>query len=286
MTERRTADRVPVRIRPAGRRTKVDLREVWQYRDLILLFARKEFALRYKQTILGPLWAFIHPLLSSIVLTVAFSGIVRVDTEGVPHLIFYLVSNSLWSFFSGCLRSNARTFTGNAYLFGKVYFPRLTVPISNMLVSLITFGIQTLITLAFLAFFVLTGQVRPVWALWPLLPLLLLMLGVLGVGGGIIISSLTTKYRDLVLLLDFGVQLLMYISPVVYPVSLLSKPGLRALMLLNPVTMPMEWFRGILLGRGTLDGRYLAASAVLTAAIAILGVRVFTRVERTFMDTV
>ena len=275
-----------VRITPVQKHLEWQMKELWEYRDLILLLTKKRFTIRYKQTILGPLWAFLYPVAASLIMTLVFGEIVRVDTDGIPHVLFYLCSNALWAFFSECVRGNARTFTDNAYLFGKVYFPRLTVPVSNLFFSLISFAIQIIVLLGFLLYFIIAGVVSPVYACWPLLPFLLVILGIQGVSVGVIISSLTTKYRDLAIVVDFGVQLWMYVSPVVYPLSSIQNGFLRALMLLNPVTAPMECFRKILLGQGSIEPVFLTISLAVTAVLAVCGILIFNRVEKTFMDTV
>ncbi len=264
----------------------LNLKEVWDYRDLIVLFTRRSFKLTYKQTILGPAWIFLNPLISSLMYAVVFGGIAGIGTEGVPMLLFYLASNAIWQFFYACIVNNARTFTENAGVFGKVYFPRLTTPISNMLSSVIRFFIQMLMVLALLAFYLIRGEVHPNWKLWPLIPVVLLHLGLLGLGCGIIISSLTTKYRDLVVLVDFGAQLWMYATPIVYPLSMMEGGLLKNIIMLNPVSAPVEFFRCALLGQGTFLPGYLAVSWVVTILIVVIGVMVFNKVEKTFMDTV
>lgn len=261
------------------------LREFWQYRDLVWLFTRRSFMVSYMQTVLGPLWLFLNPLLTGIAYVILFGQIAKLSTDGVPQLLFYLSGNAVWAFFSGCVTVNASTFTSNAPLFGKVYFPRLIMPVSSVLSKLILFGIQMLLVLALLFRYVLRGSITPVWKLWVFLPLLILQLGVLGMGIGIIISSLTTKYRDLHVLVDFGMSLWMYATPVVYPLSTVNEK-LRRLLLLNPVTSVMEAYRRILLGVGQFDGGNFAYSLVFTLVVAIAGILIFNRVERTFMDTI
>lgn len=191
-----------------------NLKEVWQYRDLIVLFTKRTFTLTYKQTILGPAWIFLNPLFSSIIYAFVFGGIAGMSTDGVPQILFYLCSNAIWIFFSTSVTKNASTFTANANVFGKVYFPRLTIPISNVLASVIQFCVQMILVAFFLTYYVIKGVVHPDWKLWLLIPLVLIHLGLLGLGCGIIISSLTTKYRDLAILVTFGVQLWMYATPV------------------------------------------------------------------------
>ena len=264
----------------------LNLKEVWRYRDLIVLFTRRTFVLTYKQTILGPAWIFLNPLISSIIYAFVFGGIAGIQTDGVPQLLFYLCSNAIWIFFSSCVTKNAQTFTANAGVFGKVYFPRLTTPISNVLASIIQFGVQMILVMAFLAYYLVKGAVSPNWWAWLLIPVALVHLGLMGLGFGIIISSLTTKYRDLAILVNFGVQLWMYATPIVYPLSQLGDGLMKTILLINPVTAPVELIRYAVLGRGTIVPAYLALSWAITALVALVGVMLFNHVEKTFMDTV
>lgn len=265
---------------------QLNLKEVWQYRDLIYLFTKRSFVVSYKQTILGPAWIFLTPLFSSIVQAFVFGGIAGIETDGVPMLLFYLCSNAVWTFFSTCLINNANTFTENAYVFGKVYFPRLTMPISNILSCAIRFGIQMILVLLFMVYFLIQGQVAPHWASWILIPLELVHLGVLGMGFGIIVSSMTTKYRDLGVLVGFGVSLWMYLTPIVYPLSIAAEGWMKTLLMLNPVTIPVEMIRYAVVGKGTFLWGYYGLSWILTLVVALLGIMIFNKVERTFMDTV
>ena len=264
----------------------LNIKEVWQYRDLITLFTRRAFVLTYKQTILGPAWIFLNPLISSIIYAFVFGGIAGIGTGGVPQILFYLCSNSIWIFFSTNVTKNAQTFTANANVFGKVYFPRLTVPISNVYASIIQFGVQMLLVCAFLVYYIISEQVYPNWGAWLLIPFILLHLGLLGLGCGIIISSLTTKYRDLAILVNFGVQLWMYATPIIYPISQLGDGWMKKVIMLNPVTAPVELFRYAVLGQGVIMPQYLALSVIITIAIVIIGIIIFNKVEKTFMDTV
>lgn len=265
---------------------QLNLKEVWQYRDLIYLFTKRSFVVSYKQTVLGPAWIFLTPLFSSIVQAFVFGEIAGIETDGVPVLLFYLCSNAIWTFFSTCLINNANTFTENAYVFGKVYFPRLTMPISNILSCAIRFGIQMILVLLFMVYFLIQGQVAPHWAAWILIPLELVHLGVLGMGFGIIVSSMTTKYRDLGVLVGFGVSLWMYLTPIVYPLSIAAEGWMKTLLMLNPVTIPVEIIRYAVVGKGTFLWGYYGLSWLLTLAVALLGIMIFNKVERTFMDTV
>lgn len=261
------------------------LKEVWQYRELIALFTKRSFKVAYMQTIFGSLWLFISPMLTSITHLIVFGNIAKLGTDGIPQLLFYFSGNAIWTFFSSCVSGNASTFTSNAGLFGKVYFPRLTIPISHVLSNAIRFLIQMSIVALLIVYYLYWGLlvVHPLRLLF--LPLILLWLGVMGMGCGIILSSLTTKYRDLSVLVGFGISLWMYGTPVVYPLSMLTGT-LRQLIILNPVTMPVELFRWAMLGTGTLNMRYIIISLFFTAVVFLLGVVMFNRVERTFMDTV
>jgi len=272
-------------ITPRKKWWDLQLRDVWHYRDLIGLFVRRDFVSRYKQTILGPLWFIIQPLLTSLVFTVIFGNIAQLPTDGLPQMLFYMSGTIMWSYFSSCLTSTSTTFTSNAHLFGKVYFPRLVMPISIVISNLITFAIQFVFFLAYFAFFALRGSaVRfTSWAL--VLPLLVLLMAGLGLGFGIIISSLTTKYRDLQHLVGFGVSLWMYGTPVIYPVSSIPEQW-RWVADVNPVTPIIETFRAGFLGAGDASWPRLAYSAGFMVVVIFIGVVIFNRVERTFIDTV
>ncbi|MBE6649565.1 MAG: ABC transporter permease [Ruminococcaceae bacterium] len=264
----------------------LNLSEVWKYKDLIVLFTKRTFVLTYKQTVLGPAWIFLNPLISSIIYAFVFGGIAGIGTEGVPQLLFYLCSNAIWTFFSTCVTKNASTFTANAAVFGKVYFPRLTTPISNVLSSLIQFGVQMILVVVFLVYYLIKGAVSPNWLAWLAIPIELIHLGLFGLGVGIIISSMTTKYRDLSILVGFGVSLWMYITPIVYPISQLGDGFMKTILMINPVTAPVEVIRYAILGQGTIMPIYLAISWALTVIVMVFGIMIFNKVEKTFMDTV
>ncbi len=264
----------------------LNLKEVWQYRDLIWLFTKRSFVLTYKQTVLGPIWLFLNPMLTSLIYTFVFGNIAGMSTDGLPQILFYLTSNAIWVYFSSCVTKNATTFTTNAGVFGKVYFPRLTTPISNMISSVIQFGIQMILVLVVLMYYVAIGEVHPNWWAWLTIPLVLVELGMMGLGIGIIVSSMTTKYRDLTVLVTFGVQLWMYATPVIYPLSQLGDGLMKTIMWCNPATAPIELFRYAVLGQGTIDVFYLAISCVVTVLVMLFGIMVFNKVEKTFMDTV
>lgn len=262
------------------------LKEVWRYRDLIVLFTQRNFITRYKQTVLGPAWLFINPIISSLIYCFIFGGIAGISTGEIPQMLFYMSGNAIWAFFSGCVTKNASTFTANAGVFGKVYFPRLTTPISNVLTSIIEFFIQMIMVLVFMVYYMVQGAVHPNFLAWPLVLLVLVELGVMGMGVGIIISSLTTKYRDLSILVSFAVQLWMYITPVVYPLAQAGDGKLRTILLINPVTAPAEVYRYALLGQGEIVPIALIWSVIFTVITAIFGIMIFNKVEKTFMDTV
>mgnify|MGYP002619694800 FL=1 len=262
------------------------LKEVWQYRDLIILFTKRNFQVRYKQTVLGPAWLFINPIISSLIYCFIFGGIAGISTGEIPQILFYMAGNAIWTFFSSSVNRNASTFTANANVFGKVYFPRLTTPISNVLTSVLEFGIQILLVLVFIIYYMIVGAVHPNWIAWLLVPVVLLHIGMMGMGVGIIISSMTTKYRDLSILVGFAIQLWMYVTPVVYPLSQASKGWIRKILLINPVTAPVEVFRYAVLGEGEIMVGALIWSWGFTLVVTVCGIMVFNKVEKTFMDTV
>ena len=260
------------------------LKEVLKYRDLIFLFVKRNFVSQYKQTILGPAWALIQPLMTTVVFTVVFGNIAGLAADGVPSFLFFMCGNIAWHYFSGCLTSTANTFTGNAGVFGKVYFPRLVSPISTVLTNLISFGIQFVMFLVFLIIYWIRGEVHPTpYAL--MLPLLLIHMAMLSLGVGIIISSLTTKYRDLKMLVGFGVSLWMYGTPVAYDISIIPQKYM-SLYMLNPMTPVINAFRKAFLGIGSFVLPHYLISWGVTVVVLFFGLMLFSRVEKTFMDTV
>lgn len=266
---------------------ELHLADLWRYRDLLWMFVRRDFVAVYKQTILGPLWFFIQPLLTTLTFTIIFSGVAKISTDGLPPLLFYLAGTTPWNYFATCLTKTSTTFKDNANLFGKVYFPRLITPLSIVVSTLIQFVIQfaTLI-IALVWYLWQDAAIHPDWAGILLgSPLLILMLGGLGLGFGIIISAMTTKYRDLAFLVTFGVQLAMYATPIVYPLSTVPKKY-RSWLELNPMTGVVEAFRSIYLGVGSFSWPMLGYSAAFTVVVLLLGIIIFNRVEKTFMDTV
>ena len=272
-------------IKPKTGWFDINLKELIQYKDLIVMFVKRDFKTMYKQTILGPLWIIINPLLTTLMFTVVFGNIANISTDGMPQIVFYMLGTTVWTYFSSCLTKTSSTFTANAGIFGKVYFPRLVTPISTVISGLINFGVQFLMFLGFMAYFMIKGSpIEP--NLWILItPLLLVQLAALALGFGIIISSMTTKYRDLAVLVTFGVQLWMYATPVVYPASQIGGK-LKTLMMLNPVSPIVESFRYAFLGSGSIPWNYLGISVVTTLVVLFAGVVLFSRVEKTFMDTV
>ena len=272
-------------IKPKTGWFDINLKELVQYKDLIVMFVKRDFKTMYKQTILGPLWIIINPLMTTLMYTIVFGNIANIPTDGMPQIVFYMLGTTVWTYFSSCLTKTSSTFTGNAAIFGKVYFPRLVTPISTVISGLINFGVQFLMFLGFMAYFMIKGSpIEP--NLWILItPLLLVQLAALALGFGIIISSMTTKYRDLAVLVTFGVQLWMYATPVVYPASQIGGK-LKTLMMLNPVSPIVESFRYAFLGSGSIPWNYLGISVVTTLVVLFAGVVLFSRVEKTFMDTV
>jgi lipopolysaccharide transport system permease protein len=261
------------------------LNEIWQYRDLYTLFVKRDIITQYKQTVLGPAWFFIQPALTTIMYMVVFGGIAKISTDGLPQPMFYLAGIVCWQYFADCLNKTSSTFTANAGIFGKVYFPRLIVPLSTVTSNLVRMGIQFLLFVAVYLYFVLTGvQVAPnIYIL--LIPVLIFMLAGLALGFGIIISSMTTKYRDLTILFSFIVHLWMYATPVIYPLSTMS-PERQWIMAINPVTSIIEAFKYATMGVGTFHWGMLGYSFGFMVALLALGVVVFNKVQKSFMDTV
>jgi lipopolysaccharide transport system permease protein len=272
-------------IRPHRGWLEINFAELWKARELVFLFFWRDFVSIYKQTILGPLWYIIQPLFTTVTFTIVFGHIAKLSTDGLPNFLFYMAGTVLWAYFADSLNKTSSTFINNEHLFGKAYFPRLVVPISILLSNLVTFTIQFSMFLIFLLYFRLTGAiVHPnLWVLF--VPVLLLLMAGMGLGFGIIISALTTKYRDLRYLFNFSVQLLMYATPVIYPISSVSE-GLKPFLMANPLTAVIETFRYAFLGVGMLNGWALLYSAGFTLIILLMGTLLFNRVEATFMDTV
>ena len=271
-------------IRPYNKLLDLKLNELWQYRDLIIMFVKRDFKTMYKQTILGPLWIIINPILTTLMQVLVFGNIANISTDGMPQFLFYMSGNTMWLYFSGCLTKTSNTFVANSGVFGKVYFPRLVTPISIVISGLISFLVQFVILLFVVGYYTINKVIHPNVLVF-LTPLLVLELALLGMGCGIIISALTTKYRDLAVLVTFGVQLWMYGSAIIFPVSSIPQRWGEILML-NPVVPIVEAFRYAFTGNGTFLILYLGISIVVTLIILLGGVIIFNRVEKTFMDTV
>ncbi|HRS54472.1 MAG TPA: ABC transporter permease [Bacteroidales bacterium] len=261
------------------------LTELWHYRDLIMLFVRRDIVAVYKQTILGPLWYIIQPILTTLVFTIVFGNIARLSTDGLPPVLFYLAGVVGWQYFSNCIIKTSYTFINNAQIFGKVYFPRLTVPISIVISSLLTFTIQFLLFLIFVFYYYLKGVDIKLTSAALMLPLLVLIMALLGLGLGIIISSLTTKYRDLQFLVAFGVQLFMYATPIIWPISSIPEKW-KMFLIANPMAPIIEAIRYGFLGSGSFTYCQLIYSTIFSIVIFFIGVILFNKVEKNFMDTV
>jgi len=273
-------------INPSSGWLDIRLYDVWRYRDLLWMFVKRDFISVYKQTILGPLWYLIQPILTTIMFIVIFGNVAKIPTGGMPPILFYLTGLTVWNYFSSCLTKVSSTFLINANIFGKVYFPRLVVPLSNVVSNLISFAIQFgLLAVVAVYYVIFKGYVLHITSYLLLLPVILLLIAGLSLGLGIIISSLTTKYRDLSYLVGFGVQLLLYATPVIYPMSYIHGKY-RALLLANPMSSLVEIFRLSLFGVGTFDIYQLLYSTIFTIASLFIGIIIFNRVEKSFMDIV
>ncbi|SDB64918.1 lipopolysaccharide transport system permease protein [Flavobacteriaceae bacterium MAR_2010_188] len=274
-------------IEPKSSLFKLNLAEVWRYRDLLMLFVRRDFVSVYKQTVLGPLWFIIQPIFTSVVQLFVFTNIAQISTDGIPPLLFYLSGNVMWQYFSGCLTLTSNTFRGNAGIFGKVYFPRLITPLSLVISQLLKFAVQFGLFLAVWFYFYYdqsAGALNPNWTII-LLPVLVIIMAGLALGAGMIISALTTKYRDFSFLLSFAVQLLMYATVVIYPLSA-APVEYRKYIIANPMTPLIETFRYSFTGTGTFSWLYLGYSFFFMIILMLAGIVVFNKVEKTFMDTV
>lgn len=273
-------------IKPRNSLLSVDFKELWHYRDLIGMFVKRDITIIYKQTILGPLWFFIQPMLTTVMYMVVFGGIAKISTDGLPQPLFYLSGICLWQYFANCLDRTSSTFITNANIFGKVYFPRLVIPFSIVISNLIQLAIQFVLFLIVYSFYILKGvEIVPNIYL-TLFPLLILMTAGLSLGFGILFSSMTTKYKDLTILLTFCIQLWMYATPVIYPLSFVTNGTVRFIMELNPLTSIIEAFKFGVLGVGTFSWGALGYSFSFMVILLAVGIIVFNRVQRSFMDTV
>ena len=293
-----SAETWDLEIKPQSHLLDINLREVWRYRDLLWMFVKRDFTAQYKQTILGPLWHFIQPLFTTVVFLVVFTNIAKISTDGVPPVLFYMSGITIWNYFSSCLNATSNTFVANAGIFGKVYFPRLVIPLSTVMSNIVKFGIQFLLLLAAMLWYKLTPSIPSTplpsadkfnpstFTSLALIPTIILIMAGLGLGLGIIISSMTTKYRDLTVLIGFAVQLLMYATPVVYPLSTITSAKLRFWITLNPLTPLVEAFRYAMLGVGSFDYASFGYSIGFLVITLFIGLLIFSKVEKTFMDTV
>lgn len=273
-------------ITPKDKLLAIDWAELWRYRDMFLLFVARNFRTAYKQTILGPLWFIITPVLSVIVYATVFGGIAQIPTDGVPAILFYLLGISIWGYFASCLSATSNSFVSNADIFGKVYFPRIIMPLVAVTTNMLSLVIQLAIFAAFYIYYVATGtQLVIHWQL-ALFPFLILLLALMAVGFGMIFSSMTTKYRDLQIMLNKVISLWVYVTPVIYPLSMVTNPKLHLAMSLNPVTPVMEAIKYSLLGQGQFSWLWLDYSAACTLVLLVFGLMLFNKVQKSFMDTV
>lgn len=273
------------RIQPSESLFRLGLKEVWNYRDLLFLFVKRDIVTVYKQTILGPLWFFIQPILTTITYMFVFGNLAGISTDGVPQILFYLAGITIWNYFNELLSQTSKTFTENAPIFGKVYFPRLILPLSKVISNLVKFGIQFLLFFSVWFFYIVKGEnINPNFSI-AFVPFLLVMMGGIGLGFGLISSALTTKYRDLTFLITFGVQLLMFASPVIYPMSSLSQEY-QQILWFNPLSSILEAFKYAFLGSGVFSWFWLGYSATFTVGILFIGALIFNKIEKSFIDTV
>lgn len=281
-----TTEHWDIEIKPQSGWFDLRLADVWRYRDLMVLFVRRDFVAQYKQTILGPLWHFIQPIMTSIMFLLVFTKIAKIPVDGDP-IVFYMSGNIIWSYFSNCLTSTASTFTSNASIFGKVYFPRLVLPISIVMSNMVKFGIQFLLLLATMVYsHFANGYPFYISWTWIFIPVLIVIMAGLALGLGIIISAVTTKYRDFTVLIAFAVQLLMYLTPIIYPLSYLQGKSYGKYVAYNPLSYAVEAFKLCVTGQGTVTQAGMLYCVGFMFALLFVGAVIFTKVEKTFMDTV
>lgn len=263
----------------------INFKEIWNYKDLILMFIKRDFVSVYKQTILGPLWFFIQPLFTTLIFTVIFGNIAKISTNGIPHTLFYLAGITCWNYFADTLNNISNTFLTNQHVFGKVYFPRLIVPISVVISNLLKFTIQFLLFLGFYFYFFFKGNSLTPNKILFLLPYLIFLMGVVSLGFGILLSSMTTKYRDLKFLLQFSVQLWMYATPIIYPFSTIPEKY-KFLALFNPMTPIVEAFRFGFFGKGFFEWQAIGITTIVSFGVLFIGILIFNKTEQNFMDTI
>jgi lipopolysaccharide transport system permease protein len=272
-------------IKPQTHWYDLRIKEIFKYKDLLLLFVKRDFISIYKQTILGPLWFFIQPIITAITFTVIFGSLAKISTDGLPQILFYMCGITLWNYFADTLTKTADTFSSNVNIFGKVYFPRMIVPLSVVVSNLIKLGIQFLLFLCIWIYYLIQTDLIHPNKMLVLIPYLIILIGFMALSFGIIISSLTTKYRDLKFLVTFGIQLMMYASPIVYPLSIVPEKY-KWIIIANPVTSIIESFKYAFLGVGEFNWFYLGYSTLFTIVLFMIGLVIFHRVEKSFMDTV
>ncbi|MDH5655978.1 MAG: ABC transporter permease [Spirochaetia bacterium] len=272
-------------IKPKSNIFELHLGDLWRYRDLIWLFVKRDLTINYKQTILGPIWFVVQPVIMTLIFTLVFGLFARISTDGVPPFLFYLAGNVVWAYFATCVNETSNTFVSNASIFGKVYFPRLTVPISVVIGTVVKFFVQLGLFIAVYLYFYLNGSDLKITIALLGLPLLILQMGILSLGVGILISSLVTKYRDLTLLMAFGVQIWMYATPVIYPLSMIPEKYVF-LYMFNPMASILEWFKYAVFGIGSLRPEFILISWMITLLIFAIGLVMFNKIEKSFMDTV
>jgi lipopolysaccharide transport system permease protein len=274
-------------IRPKRHAFDINFKEIWGYRDLLSMFVKRDVVTVYKQTVLGPIWFIVQPILTTVIYMVVFGSIAKISTDGQPMALFYLSGIVIWNYFAECFNATSTTFTANAAIFGKVYFPRLIMPLSKVVSGIIKFLIQLAFFGAVYAYYLIKGDaaIAPNWTL-ALIPVYVLIMALMGMGAGILFTSLTTKYRDLTFLISFGVQLLMYATPVIYPMSTIPDGKLKILIMANPLTPIVEGFKYAFLGAGEFSWFNLGYSALFTTILLVVGIVVFHRTERNFIDTV
>jgi lipopolysaccharide transport system permease protein len=272
-------------IEPQTSLFELNLKDVWRYRDLLWMFVKRDFVSFYKQTILGPLWFFIQPLFTTIIYTFIFGGLANLSTDGLPQPLFYMAGITAWNYFADCITKTSTVFKDNANIFGKVYFPRLIMPLSIVVSNLVRFGVQMLLLFMMMGYYTANNALFTITPAILLFPVLIILMALLGLGLGLIITALTTKYRDLAFLVTFGIQLLMYTTTVIYPLS--SAPEkYKTLISLNPMTGVIEAFRYAFLGQGQISINTLGYSTLFTIVVVVLGILIFNKTEKTFVDTV
>jgi lipopolysaccharide transport system permease protein len=273
-------------IKPKAKLLDFNFAEIWRYRELMMLFVKRDFIAYYKQTILGPIWHVIQPILTTVMFLLIFTRVARLPTDGIHPVLFYMSGITLWNYFSICLTGTSNTFLTNVAIFGKVYFPRIIMPLSVIISNLVRFGVQFLLLLSVIIFFSFNGHPIHLTFNWLMIPFLLVLMAGIGLGLGIIISSITTKYRDFAMLLTFGVQLFMYATPIAYPLSHLEKLGFAWILKLNPITPIAEAFRYALFGKGMFSISDLLYTTVFMIVVLVVGMISFNKIEKSFADTV